>query len=127
MKNKVRIVTIAGILLIVALALLPFWIRGRGMENRHKADSELFQTTAEAFCNKSMEIDRQVCVYKSDSIKEISDEYGFSKLDISGIKKFFARRIVMRFMPTVGRRSGRTADLSMGEMRQKPDSSISQM
>lgn len=89
MKNKIRFVTIAGILLIVALALLPFWIRGRRMENRFRADRELFQTTAEAFCDKSAEIDRRVCVYKSDSIEDIFDEYGFSESDISGIKKIF--------------------------------------
>lgn len=36
-----------------------------------------------------METEQVVRIYKSDSIKEISDEYGFSKSDISGIEKVF--------------------------------------
>lgn len=87
MKNKVRIVTIAGILLVVLLALLPFWIRGRRMENRYKANSELFQATAEAFCDKTMEMDWPVIVRNGDGRKAVSKEYGFSESVINDIDK----------------------------------------
>lgn len=87
MKNKVRIVTIAGILLIAALCLLPFWIRGRVMENRFRADRELFQTTAEAFCDKSIEIDWPVLVRSGDGREVVSREYGFSESVINDIDK----------------------------------------
>lgn len=94
MKNKVRLVTIAGILLIAALVMLPFWIRGRRMENRYKANSELFQATAEAFCNAYVATDWPVLVYKSDfsyiiGREDVADEYGFSKSDIRDMKRIF--------------------------------------
>lgn len=87
MKNRVRLVIIAGILLIVALALLPFWIRGRRMENRFRANRELFQATAEAFCDKSIEIDWPVLVRSGDGREAVSKEYGFSESVINDIDK----------------------------------------
>lgn len=88
MKNKVRLVTIVGMLLIMDILLLTFWIRGRRMENRYEADSELFQATAEILCNKSIEMDWPVLVRKTDSVRDIS-KYEFSKSDIAGIQKIF--------------------------------------
>lgn len=87
MKNKVRFVTIAGMLLIAAILLFLFWIRGRRMENRFRADRELFQTTAEAFCDKYTEMDWPVLVRSGDGRKAVSKEYGFSESVINDIDK----------------------------------------
>lgn len=89
MKNKVRFVTFVGILLIVDILLLTFWIRGRRMENRFRADRGLFQTTAEAFCDKSIEIDWPVLVRSDDGKGAISKEYGFSESVINDIDRIF--------------------------------------
>lgn len=127
MKNKARFVTIAGILLIAALALLPFWIRGRRMENRYKADRELFQTTAEAFCDKSIEIDWPVLVRSDDGKGAISKEYGFSESVINDIDRIFLTSNCCLIYAGGARPLSRIASFPMEELIRGQVSSIFQM
>lgn len=119
MKNKVRFVIIAGILLIVALALLPFWIRGRRMENRFRADRELFQTTAEAFCDKTMEIDWPVYVRSGDGREAVSKEYGFSESVINDIDKILLTTNCSSIYAGVSSTSGPYCDFEDGRINFK--------